>query len=135
MKEKILIVDDDADARDAFQSALVSSGYTVASARSADEAWPIIVDAHPDLVVTDIHMPGVHGVHLAQSIRQLPNPMPVVLVTGGETKNLQTESDLYGAVACLKKPMALDSLIWTIEKALACKNEPAASRPPAVSTL
>jgi DNA-binding NtrC family response regulator len=130
MREKILVVDDDADARDAFLNALVASGYAVASARSADEAWSIIVDAHPDLVVTDIHMPGIHGVHLAQSIRQLPSPIPVVLVTGGETKNLVTESDLYGAVACLKKPMQLDSLIWTIEKALACKNEPAAVRPP-----
>jgi len=118
-KKKILIVDDDIDARDAFINALIASGYAVASARSAEEAWPIIRDAHPDLVVTDVRMPGTHGVHLAHSIQQLPKPMPVILVTGGETQNLVTEADLYGAAACLKKPMQLDSLIWTIEKALA----------------
>jgi DNA-binding NtrC family response regulator len=122
MKKKILIVDDDTDAREAFLNALIASGYAVCSARSAEEAWPIIRDAHPDLVVTDVRMPGTHGVHLAQSIRQLPNPMPVILVTGGETQNLCTESDLYGAAACLKKPMQLDSLIWNIEKALASKD-------------
>ena len=45
----------------------------------------------------------------------------MVLATGMETRDLRTNADLYGAVACLEKPIDLDELFWTIDLALACR--------------
>ena len=51
--------------------------------------------------------------------------MPVVLTTGlDETRDVVTAANAYGAVACLKKPMSLDELIWTIDRALVLSASP-----------
>jgi DNA-binding NtrC family response regulator len=83
--------------------------------------------ALPDLVLTDLRMPGMHGVDLAQRIRQ-ESDVPVVLTTGNETFDLCTSSEAYGAVACLMKPINLDELLWTIDCALACRRVGAGTR-------
>ena len=62
----------------------------------------------------------MHGVDLAQRIRR-ESDVPVVLTTGNETFDLCTDSEAYGAVACLMKPINLDELLWTIDCALACR--------------
>jgi DNA-binding response OmpR family regulator len=54
----------------------------------------------------------------------------VILTTGlEETRDIMTTAQDYGAVACLKKPMSLDELLWTIESALACTRDVHANPP------
>jgi DNA-binding NtrC family response regulator len=77
--------------------------------------------AQPDLVLTDLQMPGMHGLDLIDNIRKIDVDLPVVLATGVETRDLVTNPNLYGAVACLEKPLDLDQLFWTIDLALACR--------------
>ena len=123
-RDRILIVDDDRDARELIASVLAEAGYTVEVAEDGYAAIEKLGTVRPDLVLTDLRMPGLNGVDLAQRIRA-QGDLPVILTTGAETHDLCTASDAYGAVACLTKPINLDELLWTIETALVCR--PAAS--------
>jgi DNA-binding NtrC family response regulator len=127
-RDRILIVDDDRDARELIGQVLVEAGYLVEVAADGFEAMAKLPCALPDLVLTDLRMPGMHGVDLAQRIRR-ESDVPVVLTTGNETFDLCTDSEAYGAVACLLKPINLDDLLWTIDCALACRRAENGLRP------
>ena len=126
-RDRILIVDDDRDARELIGQVLAEAGYLVEVAADGFEAMAKLPRALPDLVLTDLRMPGMHGVDLAQRIRR-ESDVPVVLTTGNETFDLCTDSEAYGAVACLMKPINLDELLWTIDCALACRRVAAGRR-------
>src|SRR5436305_14219491 len=119
-RDRILIVDDDGDARELIASVLAEAGYVVEVASDGFDAINKLSAVRPDLVLTDLRMPGLTGVDLAQRIRGLGD-VPVILTTGAETHDLCTGSEAYGAVACLTKPINLDELLWTIDTALACR--------------
>jgi two-component system response regulator HydG len=119
-RERILVVDDDASARESMAEALTEAGFVVASAGDGYEAlWLAARRAH-DVVVTDVSMPGIDGVELTRRLHAFARHVPVILTTGlAETRDLLTSAADYGAVACLQKPMNLDELVWTIERAIA----------------
>jgi DNA-binding response OmpR family regulator len=119
-RDRILIVDDDRDARELIGSVLAEAGYAVEVAEDGYAAIEKLSVVRPDLVLTDLRMPGLNGVDLAQRIRT-EGDLPVILTTGAETHDLCTGAEAYGAVACLTKPINLDELLWTIEMALACR--------------
>jgi len=120
-RDRVLIVDDDPDMREALAVLLTDAGYQVDVAHDGQEAIGKLPMSSPDLVVTDVQMPGMHGLDLAQYLRRLDDKLPIVLATGCETRDLQTQAEAYGAVACLVKPIDLEELTWTIEVALACR--------------
>jgi two-component system response regulator MprA len=119
-RDRILIVDDEQDARELIASVLGEAGYSVELAGDGFEAINKLSAVRPDLVLTDLRMPGLTGVDLAQRIRALGD-VPIILMTGTETHDLCTGAEAYGAVACLTKPINLDELLWTIDTALACR--------------
>jgi DNA-binding response OmpR family regulator len=125
-RDRILVVDDDGDARELFAAALKQAGYAVDLASDGTEALAQAKAVRPDLVLTDLQMPGINGIDLIRYLHAIDETLPVVLTTGRETRDLCTAADSYGAVACLPKPVNLDELLWAIERALAC-------RPPAVA--
>jgi len=115
---RILVVDDDADAREIVSAALIDTGYAVDVASDGFEAVNKLQAVLPDLVLTDLMMPGMHGVDLAQWIRTYKTGLPVIVLTGRETYGLRTDAEAYGALACLVKPVNLEELLWTIDRAL-----------------
>jgi len=116
---RILVVDDDPDARELVESALIEMGYAVEVAVDGFEAVAKLQATAADLVLTDLMMPGMHGVDLAQWIRTYKPGLPVIVITGRETYGLRTDAEAYGAIACLVKPVNLEELLWTIDRALA----------------
>jgi DNA-binding NtrC family response regulator len=121
VKDRVLIVDDDPDMRETLAALLTDAGYAVQVAHDGHDAIGKLGDVLPDLVLTDVQMPGMHGLDLVQSLRRIDDELPIVLATGLETHDLLTRAELYGAVACLEKPIDLEELTWTIEVALACR--------------
>jgi len=119
-RDGILVVDDDADACESLTNALRQSGYAVESARDGFEALERLARSAPDLVLTDLRMPGMSGLELIQKIHEAKPGAPVILVTGVETGDLCTGAPSYGAVSCLIKPVSLDELLWAIDCALVC---------------
>jgi DNA-binding NtrC family response regulator len=120
-RDRVLVVDDDPDARETIAVVLTQGGYAVDVANDGYDAIGKVSTAEPDLVLTDLQMPGMHGLDLIQNLRQIDTELPVVLATGVETRDLVTNAELYGAVACLEKPLDLDELFWTIDLALALR--------------
>jgi CheY-like chemotaxis protein len=125
-RERILVVDDDEPSRHVMADSLTDAGYTVEQAADGYEALSIAAKRSPDLVVSDLAMPGIDGIELARRLHVFARNVPVVLTTGlEETRDVVTAANAYGAVACLKKPMSLDELIWTIDRALVLSAAPA----------
>ncbi|HMC94028.1 MAG TPA: response regulator [Polyangia bacterium] len=127
---RILVVDDDLDSRELVAFAMVEAGYAAEVAQDGFDAIAKLQAVTPDLVLTDLMMPGMHGVDLAQWIRTYKPGLPVIVITGRETYGLRTDAEAYGAIACLVKPVNLEELLWTIERALAQTGSERAALPP-----
>ena len=127
---RILVVDDDPDAREVVAAALIEMGYAVEVAADGFEAGAKLQATVLDLVLTDLMMPGMHGVDLAQWIRTYRTGLPVIVITGRETYGLRTDAEAYGAVACLVKPVNLEELLWTIDRALIQSGADRPQQPP-----
>ena len=81
---RVLVVDDDADARDVLEAILAGAGAHVTLASSAGEAMELLSAKAPDLIVSDISMPGEDGYGFIRAVRALPEPhaiLPAIAVT------------------------------------------------------
>jgi CheY-like chemotaxis protein len=101
--KRILVVDDDPDVRLIFKLILESAGYHVSEARNGIAALILIRDSPPDLVVTDMVMPGMDGQELIGRIRADERTARVpILAVSGHPGSLEQAS---GADAVLNKPI------------------------------
>jgi DNA-binding NtrC family response regulator len=128
-RERILVVDDDGDARETLAAALSQAGYAVEIVGGGNEALERIGSLGADAVVSDVWMPDMSGLDLIRALRHKGFFQPVVLMTGLES-DLCTAASAYGATRCLRKPFTLDELIWAIDCALACRPESVDPRAP-----
>jgi CheY-like chemotaxis protein len=121
-RERVLVVEDDEVSRQTMADVLAEAGFDVIEAADAYEALSIAAHGAPDLMLSDLEMPGMDGVELTRRLHAFARAVPVVLTTGlRDTRDLVTAAQAYGAVACLEKPMNVDELLWTIDRALACE--------------
>jgi CheY-like chemotaxis protein len=117
-EQRILVVDDDTDVREVIATALAGCGFVVETAVDGQDAL-LRLPARFCLVVADVQMPRLGGLDLIRALRARGFALPVVLMTGAETRDLRTAAESYGARACLPKPVSMDDLVWTIDCALA----------------
>jgi two-component system, response regulator RegA len=117
---RILIVDDDEPFRLAMRSAFLRRGYEVSLAGSSDEANAAIKQTAPDYAVVDLRMPGPGGLEVVRTLRALPKPPQVVVLTGYGTIGTAVEAVRLGAVNYLNKPADADE----VEAALLGKRPP-----------
>jgi len=115
---RILVIDDNAVAREVMSDMLESSGYEVVSASSATEALTLFVDDRIALVLTDIVMPDMSGLELLEAMRLHRPNLPIVLVTGANTRDNLTEALRRGADGLVAKPFTREELDETLAKAL-----------------
>ncbi|MBI1394441.1 MAG: response regulator [Betaproteobacteria bacterium] len=123
---QILVVDDEVGIRELLSEILSDEGYQVRLAQNADEARQQRARGRPDLVLLDIWMPDTDGITLLKewaSKGQLT--MPVVMMSGHGTIDTAVEATRIGAYAFLEKPIALQKLLSTVDKALAQTPRPA----------
>src|SRR5256714_8947559 len=106
---RILIVDDDEPFRLAMRNAFARRGYEVTLAANADEAIAALTKA-PDYAVVDLRMPGPSGLEVVRSLRALPNPPQVVVLTGYGTIGTAVEAIRLGAINYLNKPADADEI-------------------------
>ena len=125
----ILVVDDEAGIRELLSEILMDECYDVRVAENAAVAQKIRAEMRPDLVLLDIWMPGMDGISLLKSWHadgQLT--MPVVMMSGHGTIDTAVEATRFGAFDFLEKPISLQKLLGTVQKAL--KHDVAARNPP-----
>ena len=115
----ILVVDDEVGIRELLSEILIDEGYDVRLAENAQAARKARQEMRPDLVLLDIWMPDTDGISLLKewhSSGQLS--MPVVMMSGHGTIDTAVEATRFGACDFLEKPVSLQKLLGTVQKAL-----------------
>ena len=115
----ILIVDDEQNMRVALFEALSRNGHDVAVAENGQMALEMIARHPPDLVVTDIKMPGMDGLELLRQVKALRPELPVVIMTGFATVDTAVEAMKQGAFDYLLKPFPVEVIEETVARVFA----------------
>jgi len=107
----VLVVEDEAEAARAMADYLTEEGYHVTTANDGEAGLEAYREFTPDIVITDIRMPGISGTELIQALRHLDAQLPIIAVTGhmGETENIDSHPG-SPPVEVLKKPVSLMEL-------------------------
>lgn len=119
-RRNILLVEDNADARDALALLLEHHGYTVQSAANGAEALEVAGLHPPDLVITDIEMPELSGLEVVARFRQLPAlaGIPVIVVSAHHNVEDRITGLDLGADDFLAKPVHVDELLARVRRHL-----------------
>jgi CheY-like chemotaxis protein len=117
---RILVVDDEPHTRTFICDGLSALGIVddALGVSTADEALAEISRQVPDLVITDVRMPGLNGLDLARYLRQTHPDTKVIVVTGYSTRDIERTALALSVTALLKKPFGLDMLGEVVRKAL-----------------
>ncbi|WP_371323849.1 response regulator [Dechloromonas sp. ZY10] len=125
----ILVVDDEVGIRELLSEILIDEGYDVRLAENAGAARRLRNELRPDLVLLDIWMPDMDGISLLKEWHVAGHlTMPVVMMSGHGTIDTAVEATRFGACDFLEKPIALQKLLSTVQKAL--KHDKPVQRPP-----
>ncbi|WP_373754486.1 sigma-54-dependent transcriptional regulator [Neisseria weixii] len=115
----ILIVDDEVGIRDLLSEILQDEGYTVTLAENAEEARQLRHQTRPAMVLLDIWMPDCDGITLLKEwAKNGQLNMPVVMMSGHASIDTAVEATKIGALDFLEKPIALQKLLSTVDRAL-----------------
>jgi DNA-binding NtrC family response regulator len=115
-KGTILVVDDEANARTALAELLRDEGYRVETAADGFKALGKMEEASPDLVLTDLKMPGMGGVELLEKVRQADEEVVVVVMTAFGAVETAVEAMKKGAADYLTKPLNTTELFLVVER-------------------
>lgn len=117
MSKRLLVVDDEANLLRAVEACLRAEGFEVTTARSGREALLRVAATLPDLIVSDIRMPGMSGYELAQQLRGSTRTslVPVVFLTAKGEMADRIKGFRVGVDAYLTKPFEPDELIAVIK--------------------
>jgi len=116
---RILIVDDESNARNALAEILREEGYACETAADGFKGLGRFGEFEPDLVLTDLKMPGMDGVELLTKVRERSPGLPVVVMTAFGAVDTAVLAMRNGAIDYLTKPINTDELLIVIERALA----------------
>jgi len=116
----ILIAEDDAAMRFFLTSALTKAGYQVTAVSDGQEAWHMLQSTTPfDMVLTDIVMPGIDGVELAQKARMMNANLKIMFMTGFSVVSVGAQHHGDNSKAgLLSKPFHLNELVQQISQLL-----------------
>ena len=113
---KCLLVDDSESMLHLLSMFMENLGFESLTARDGDEGIAVVRDRHPDLVVSDIHMPNRNGLLLLQDIRRLNPHLPVILITGFVSAKADLNSITEEPDAFMEKPFSLEQLKETVSR-------------------
>src|SRR5881392_206190 len=115
----VLLVDDDPDLLKLISLRLSSAGYTVQTAASGETALSALAVARPNVVVTDLKMPGIDGMALFEAIHRSHPTLPVIILTAHGTIPDAVSATERGVFGFLTKPYDAEELLAQVEGALA----------------
>ncbi|MBD8064965.1 sigma-54-dependent Fis family transcriptional regulator [Devosia sp. PTR5] len=116
-RPKVLIVDDEEMMRTALEQWLSLSGFDPHVAASADLALQMVDDVRPDVILSDVRMPGLDGMAFLRAVRERRLPAEVILITGHGDVAMAVEAMRAGAFDFLQKPYVPDQLVETLRRA------------------
>ncbi|HSF58491.1 MAG TPA: response regulator, partial [Candidatus Binatia bacterium] len=123
MKERtaqktILIVDDEDKVRESVREVLHDEGYRVVDTGDASHVLQLIEQEKPGLVLLDIWMPQMDGIGLLKQIKSQAPDLNVVMISGHGNIHTAVTATKFGAFDFIEKPLSLDALLLTVQRAL-----------------
>ena len=118
---RVLVIDDDEEHRTLIKAMLVGVGHRVEEASSGAEGLKLFGKEAPDLVLTDINMPGLDGHEVISALRVVNPKVPVIAISGGSAvakDELLLKAAQLGAAEVIMKPFAFEQLVGAVNRAL-----------------
>lgn len=115
----VLVVDDKEMMRDSVGATLQRAGLSVVTAEDGEAALTAIAARRPDVVVSDMKMPGLSGLELLERIRQIDDELPVVMMTAFAAVETAVQAMKLGAFDYITKPFEGDELVIAVKRAIA----------------
>ena len=115
---KVWVADDDNAIRVVLEESLSSAGFDVNTFSSGDEVVSLLKSEEPDLILTDVQMPGMLGYDLLKHINDNHENIPVIIMTAFTDMQAAVDSYGGGAFEYIPKPFDLDEAIQIINRAL-----------------
>ena len=121
MTGHLFVVEDDADHLAALCDLMQAAGHRVQGFASADAALAALTTSAPDLMLSDLRMPGMDGLDLLRAVKARPGDLPVILLTGHGDVGHAVQAIRAGAEDFLEKPYDAAHLVAVIARTLAAR--------------
>ena len=115
---RLLVVDDEDDVLISLTEFLEEEGFEVATASNGSTALELVKRSRPDLVLTDLHMPGLGGTEMLRRLQELDPPVKAIAMTADAACPERQLKD-WGAIGLIRKPFELDDVLARIREACA----------------
>ncbi len=118
IKDKILVIDDEAGIRSSLKGILEDEGYAVTTTDSGENGLDILRNENFDLVLLDIWLPQMGGLDVLEKIKKSEEETQVVMISGHGSIPTAVKATKLGAFDFLEKPLSLDKVVLTVKNAL-----------------
>ena len=118
MSGRILVIDDEAGIRESLRMILEYEGYTVLLAATGEEGLSLARSEAPDIVFSDIKMPGMDGLDVLGRLKAQDESLPVVMISGHGTVATAVEATKLGALDFIEKPLSSERVLLTVRNSL-----------------
>jgi DNA-binding response OmpR family regulator len=115
----VLLIEDDALVRKLLEKRLQQAGWRVTALRDGRAALDLCRELQPDLVLLDLGLPHVDGLHVVETLRDHGVVQPIVVLTGYDLPHLRTTVQGSGASDLVQKPYDPDALLDRMQSLLA----------------
>jgi DNA-binding NtrC family response regulator len=117
MKSSVLIVENERATAWALSEGLAEDGYRIKAVQSSEEALRFLRRGKCDLIITDIHLPGMDGIDLLKKISSRKR-IPAIIITASGSPEAFTKARKAGAVYLFSKPFRVDDVKKSVAHAL-----------------
>lgn len=119
MKNRIMVIDDEASIRQSLSDILMDEGFNVILASDGHEALRRLHNAIPDLILLDIWMPDMDGTEVLKEIKNRWPDIKVIVISGHGTVETAVKVTKLGASDYIEKPLSLEGVLLAVRRALA----------------
>ena len=119
----LMVVDDDAVARQTMEDILTDEGYEVMLAQDGRDASEQLARRLPQLLLTDLEMPELNGERLIEHVRATHPQLPIVVLTSRLVIDARREAQRLGVTGYINKPIEIGTLLSIVESTLASSQE------------
>ncbi len=116
--EKLLIIDDDESINESLKIILSKAGYEVVTAPDAETGYQVFEKTNPDLIISDLKLPGMNAIDLLNKIKPINNNLPFIVITAYENTSSTIQAIQQGAYDYIEKPLDIERLKIIIKRAL-----------------